>query len=140
VCLLIQIARQHVGKLGFNDLLYPAWVQTEAATTVALIPGPLIRDMTVRTLATLVFRLMAELEQIHSYRLEQRLTNLLLLRASTAGELRMTQQQMADHLGTTREVVARLMRDFVTSRYVETRRRLTLIRDARGLARVILPG
>ncbi|HEY8905362.1 MAG TPA: helix-turn-helix domain-containing protein [Rhodoferax sp.] len=96
--------------------------------------------MTVRTLATLVFRLMAELEQIHSYRLEQRLANLLLLRASTAGELRMTQQQMADHLGTTREVVARLMRDFVASRYVETRRSLTLIRDARGLARVISPG
>ena len=49
----------------FNDLLYPAWVQTEAATTVALIPWPLfrelfereplIRDMTVRTLATLVY-------------------------------------------------------------------------------------
>jgi len=133
----------------FNDLLYPAWVQTESATTVALIPGPLfrelferetlIRDMTVRTLATLVFRLMAELEQIHSYRLEHRLANMLLLRASTAGELRMTQQQMADHLGTTREVVARLMRDFVTAHYVETRRGLTLIRDARGLARVISP-
>ena len=77
---------------------------------------------------------------MHSHRLEHRLANMPLLRASTAGELRMTQQQMADHLGTTREVVARLMRDFVTSRHVEARRGLTLIRDARGLACVISQG
>ena len=131
----------------FNDLLYPAWVQTESQTTVALIPGPVfrelfecetaVRDMTVRTLATLVFRLMAELEQVHSYRLEHRLANMLLLRASTCGELKMTQQQMADHLGTTREVVARIMKDFVVSGFVETRRGLTLVRDAAGLAQLI---
>jgi CRP/FNR family transcriptional regulator len=131
----------------FNDLLYPAWVQTELETTVALIPGPVfrelfecetaVRDMTVRTLATLVFRLMAELEQVHSYRLEHRLANMLLLRASTCGELKMTQQQMADHLGTTREVIARIMRYFVVSGYVETRRGLTLVRDADRLSQLI---
>lgn len=58
----------------FNDLRYPAWVQAEQPTTVALVPGPLyrtlfaredaIRDLTVHTLATLVFRLMQELEQV----------------------------------------------------------------------------
>jgi CRP/FNR family transcriptional regulator len=131
----------------FNDLLYPAWVQTELETTVALIPGPVfrelfecetaVRDMTVRTLATLVFRLMAELEQVHSYRLEHRLANMLLLRASTCGELKMTQQQMADHLGTTREVIARIMKDFVVSGFVETRRGLTLVHDADGLSQLI---
>lgn len=131
----------------FNDLLYPAWVQTESQTSVALIPGPIfralfeqetaIRDMTVRTLATLVFRLMAELEQVHSYRLDHRLANMLLLRASTSGELKMTQQQMADHLGTTREVIARIMRDFVASGYVETRRGLTLVRQADRLSQLI---
>ncbi|HZX32901.1 MAG TPA: Crp/Fnr family transcriptional regulator [Rhodocyclaceae bacterium] len=131
----------------FNDLLYPAWVQAEAETTVALISGllfrelfarePAIQDMTVRALSTLVFRLMAELEQVHSYKLEQRLANLLLVRASAAGELCMTQQQMAQHLGTTREVVARLLGGLVASGYVETRRGKTLVRNAAGLAGLI---
>jgi CRP/FNR family transcriptional regulator, anaerobic regulatory protein len=131
----------------FNDLRYPAWVQAEAATTVAFIPGPVFRqlfqreptiqDVTVRALSSLVFRLMTELEEIHSYQLDQRLANLLLIHASANGELRMTQQQMAQHLGTTREVVARLMRQLVALRYVETGRGVTLIRDAQGLASLI---
>lgn len=128
----------------FNDLLYPAWVQAVDETSIVLIPGgtfrrlfaeePVIRDLTVKTLSTLVFRLMAELEEVHSYKLNQRLANLMLVHASAAGELRMTQQQMAFHLGTTREVVARLIRDFVAAGLVETRRGLSLVRDSKGLA------
>lgn len=128
----------------FNDLLYPAWVQAVAPTRVALIPGALfqrlfadeavIRDLTVKALSTVVFRLMAELEDIHSYKLGQRLANLLLVHASAAGELRMTQQQMAFHLGTSREVVARLMRELVSAGWVESRRGRTLIKDGSGLA------
>ncbi|MEY2333635.1 cyclic nucleotide-binding domain-containing protein [Acidithiobacillus ferrianus] len=78
----------------FNDLLYPAWVEAGPATQVAVIPGAIyrtlfesesaIRDMTVQAFSTLVFRLMAELEEIHSYKLEQRLTHLLLLYTSAA--------------------------------------------------------
>ena len=93
--------------------------------------------MTVRALFTLVFRLMTELEEIHSYKLDQRLANLLLVHASAEGELHMTQQQMAQHLGTTREVVARLIRDFVAKGYVETGRGVTIVRDAAGLAGLI---
>lgn len=131
----------------FNDLRYPAWVQAEQPTTVAVIPGPLyrtlfaredtIRDLTVRTLATLVFRLMQELEQVHAYKLNQRLANLLLLQASAAGELRLTQQQLADHLGTTREVVARLLGEFTEDGLVATGRGLVRIRDAERLAALV---
>lgn len=128
----------------FNDLLYPAWVQAVEETTLALIPGPLfrtlfaeepaIRDLTVRTLSTLVFRLMAELEEVHSCKLNQRLANLLLVHASADGELRMTQQQIAFHLGTSREVVARLLREFVAAGQVASQRGLIRILDARALS------
>lgn len=131
----------------FNDLRYPAWVQAESDTRVAVIPGPLyrdlfenepaIQDMTVRALSTLVFRLMAELEQIHSSRHRQRLANFILLHASADGALRMTQQQLAHHLGTTREVVARSIREFVAKNYVGTQRGMISIRDAAGLRRVL---
>ncbi|MGE5493516.1 MAG: Crp/Fnr family transcriptional regulator [Actinomycetota bacterium] len=131
----------------FNDLLYPAWVQAVAETTIALIPGTVyrglfaseavIQDFTVRNLSTLVFRLMAELEEVHSYKLNERLANLILIHASSGGELRMTQQEMAFHLGTTREVVARLIREFVALGLIETRRGLTLVLNAEGLSQVI---
>lgn len=134
----------------FNDLLYPAWVQAVSETALAFLPGPLfralfaeepvIRDLTVRTLSTLVFRLMAELEEVHSFKLNQRLANLLLTHASSTGSLTMTQQQIAFHLGTTREVVARLLGEFVALDYVETRRGVSLIRDVAGLRRVVSQG
>lgn len=130
----------------FNDLLYPAWVQAVEETTLAVIPGavfrelfadePVMRDLTVRALSTLVFRLMDELEQVHACTLAQRLANFLLEHASSAGDLAMTQQQIAQHLGTTREVVARLMRRFVAAGWVATQRGRVCIRDAQALARV----
>ncbi len=129
----------------FSDLLYPAWVEAEPATTVAVIPGPLyrvlfenestIRSMTIQALSTVVFRLMVELEQVHGCKLEQRLANFLLLRASANGILRMTQQQIASHLGTTREVIARLFRQWVANKCIETQRGAVVISAPARLAR-----
>lgn len=131
----------------FRDLLYPAWVESRSKTTVAVIPGPLFRklfetetciqDLTVHALSTLVFRLMSELEQVHFLKLEHRLANLILLRSSSDGLLHMTQQEIACHLGTTREVVARIMREFVAGGFVETKRGLTIIKNVEGLSGVV---
>ncbi|WP_265552900.1 Crp/Fnr family transcriptional regulator [Trichlorobacter lovleyi] len=131
----------------FNDLLYPAWVATETETSVAILPGPTFRqlfesepsiqNLTVHALSSLVFRLMGELEQVHFCTLEQRLANLLLLRASADGILRMTQQELAYHLGTTREVIARLMGDLVLKGLVKTRRKEITIVNAKELAALI---
>lgn len=134
----------------FNDLLYPAWVQAETATTIALIPGPVyrklfasepsIQNLTVHALSTLVYRLMTELEQVHANNHKQRLAQFILLHAAADGSLRMTQQQLAQHLGTTREVIARLMQDFVGRGFLVTQRGMVSIRDLFGLRRVVSPG
>jgi CRP/FNR family transcriptional regulator len=128
----------------FNDLRYPAWVESDAGTEVAVIPGPLYRrlfedeaslqDMTVKALSTLVFRLMGELEQIHFLNLDQRLASFLLNHADDAGEVHLTQQALAGHLGTSREVVARVMQGFSGEGLVETRRGRVRILDSEGLA------
>ncbi|HYH17850.1 MAG TPA: Crp/Fnr family transcriptional regulator [Azospirillum sp.] len=131
----------------FNDLLYPAWVQCEAPTTVAIVAGPVyralfdsersIRDLTVRALSTLVFRLMGELEEVHSCTLDQRLARFLLLHASGERVLRKTQQEIAAHVGTSREVVARLMARFAARGWIDTKRgRVTILR-AGDLADVV---
>lgn len=132
----------------FNDFLYPAWVQPEGGASVALIPGavyrvlfdsePAIRDMTVRALSTAVFRLMAELELVHSSHHRQRLANFILNHAASDGCLRMTQQQLASHLGTSREVVARLIGDFVEQGLIATGRGSQRIRDVFRLRDVVL--
>jgi CRP/FNR family transcriptional regulator, anaerobic regulatory protein len=133
----------------FNDLRYPAWVETSADTGVDIIPGDLYRklfecesavqDLTVKALSTLVFRLMGELEQIHACNLDQRLANFLLSNASDNGVLLTTQQTLAGHLGTTREVIARLMQGFVSEGLVTTGRGRVTINDAQGLARLVEP-
>jgi CRP/FNR family transcriptional regulator, anaerobic regulatory protein len=104
----------------FNDFLYPAWVKSELKTKVAIVPGqlyrqlfgvePSIQSFTVNALSTVVFRLMNELEQVHFCKLEHRLANLILTRANSEGVLKATQKDLADNLGTTREVVTRIMR------------------------------
>ena len=132
----------------FNDMLYPAWVQAECATSIAVIPGavyrklfesePSIQNLTVHALSALVFRLMAELEQIHSTTHKQRLANFILTQSSAEGSLKMTQQRIAHHLGTTREVVARLLQQFVQRRYIRSRRGSIEIRDLFGLRRELV--
>lgn len=132
----------------FNDFLYPAWVQPEGGATVALIPGavyrrlfemePGIRDMTVQALSTAVFRLMAELELVHSSHHRQRLANFVLSHAAADGCLKMTQQQLAHHLGTTREVIARLIREFVAQDMLATGRGSLRICDVFRLRDVVV--
>ncbi len=133
----------------FNDLRYPAWVETAADTRVEIIPGalyrqlflrePSVQNLTVKTLSTLVFRLMDELEQIHACNLDQRLANFLLSNASDEGVLQTTQQALAGHLGTTREVVARLMQGFAAQGLVSTRRGQVTILRSEGLAHLLEP-
>ena len=133
----------------FSDLLYPAWVQAESPTRVAVIPGSVYRklfeieravqNLTVQALSTLVYRLMSELDQLHSSNHKQRLVSFVLSHATSDGSLRMTQQQLAQHLGTTREVIARLIQELVANGLLRSQRGQINIRDLFALRNVIAP-
>jgi len=133
----------------FNDLLYPGWVEAESGTRLAIVQGATwrrlfeteaaIQGLTVKTLSTLVWRLMGELEQVHAGTLRQRLAQFILTHAAADGALRMTQQQLAHHLGTIREGVARLVGEFAAAGLVQARRGQLLISDLPGLRRVVAP-
>lgn len=134
----------------FNDLLYPAWVESRPDTKVAMIPGATfrilfesesaIRNMAVQAFSTIVFRLMAELEEMHSYKLEQRLANFLLLHASTDGRVWMTQQEIASHIGATREVVARVLGQLASAGHIHTGRSQISVNDPVKLAELLKRG
>jgi CRP/FNR family transcriptional regulator len=130
----------------FNNLAYPAWVQTEPDTCVGVIPSltyrtlfqsePSIQNLTVHALSVLVFRLMEELEQIHSLNLNERLARFILMRSEGEGQLRMTQSELAAHLGTTREVIAKLLRKMVADKSVKTMRGAIVVERPEVLARL----
>ncbi|HKD61874.1 MAG TPA: Crp/Fnr family transcriptional regulator [Terracidiphilus sp.] len=131
----------------FNGLLYPAWVEADAPTAAAIIPGRIfrvlfeteraIRDLALGAMATLAFRLMDELDQAHTCTLEQRLVNFLLVRASGKERaVRQTQQQIADHLGTSREVIARVIGRIAARGYIVSGRKVITILKPAMLAKL----
>jgi CRP/FNR family transcriptional regulator len=76
---------------------------------------------------------MGELEQVHSLTLDQRLSGYLLASASPAGVLLKTQAEIAGHIGTTREVVARLMGRLAAKGWICTGRGEVRILDSAQL-------
>jgi len=131
----------------FNGLLYPAWVEADAPTAAAIIPGRIfralfeteraIRDLALGAMATLALRLMDELDQAHTCTLEQRLVNFLLVRASGKERaVRQTQQQIADHLGTSREVIARVIGRIAARGYIVSGRKVITILKPAMLAKL----
>ena len=92
----------------------------------------------MHALSVIVYRLMDELERVHSSNHRQRLAQFILLHANGDGLLRMTQQQIARHLGTTREVVARLVGEFVDKGWLRTQRGAVRIGDLFGLRGVVV--
>ena len=67
-----------------------------------------------------------------------RLVQFVLLHANGDGVLRMTQQQIARHLGTTREVIARLIGEFVGKGWLKTQRGALSIVDLFALRGVVV--
>ncbi len=132
----------------FNRILYPAWVETECETELGVLPGDIyrslfasektIQDLTVKALSTALFRLIEELEQVHAQRLDQRLAGFLLSHARSADlTVFKTQQEIAAHIGTSREVIARLLGQFSARKWVKTGRGKVYLTDTKALVSLL---
>ena len=106
----------------FSRLAYPAWVEADSTETeVAVIAGDTYRELflseppvqrfTFDALATRLFDLMTLMQETASLGLEQRVAAHLLRRAAGAPTLETTHEQIAHHLGSSREVVSRVLRN-----------------------------
>jgi CRP/FNR family transcriptional regulator len=122
----------------FSRLAYPAWVESEGDTEVAIVPGdvyrrlfatePAVQSFTFEVLSGRLFELMSLVEETASQGLEARVAAFLLRRSKGATEISITQDQIARHLATSREVVSRVLRGLVARRLVATtQRRITLL-------------
>jgi len=116
----------------FNGTPYPAWVETLDTCEVGLVDGttfrqlftaePAIQNIALSSLSEIVCRLTDALETVHAEGNEERLIHFLKTQSGADGVVTMTQQEVAGHLGTTREVVARLLGELSARELVTTGR------------------
>ena len=126
--------------LGHAD--YNARGVTEGETTLALLPRPLFdemlaepafRDFVFALFSERVAELMQLVEEVAFRKLDQRLAALLLGKGRV---VRATHQQLADELGSVREMVSRLLKGFAEQGLVRLGREQVEVLDAAGLRAV----
>lgn len=126
--------------LGHAD--YNARGVAEGDTTLLLLPRPLFddllaqapfRDFVFKLFSERIVELMQLIEEVAFRKLDQRLANLLL---GKGRQLHTTHQQLADELGSVREMVSRLLKGFADQGLVRLGREQIEILDAAGLRKV----
>ena len=126
--------------LGRAD--YNARGIAESDTTLLLLPRalfeelidqPVFRDFVFHLFSERIADLMQLIEEVAFRKLDQRLAGLLLGKGRL---LHTTHQQLADELGSVREIVSRLLKGFADQGLVKLGREQVEILDAAGLRRI----
>jgi CRP/FNR family transcriptional regulator len=92
------------------------------------------RDFVFHLFAERIGELMQLVEEVAFTRLDQRLAKLLLAREVT--QLNVTHQQLADELGSVREIVSRLLKGFAAQGLVLLGREQLTVTDRAGLQKI----
>ena len=125
---------------AFSEIGYPATATIENPVEMVIFPAVTFREwMAISEVRSFVFELFSKrlaqvitlVEEIVFRKMDQRLAEFLVSRFDNKGKprrvLRMTQEQIAGEMGTAREVVNRLLKEF---------ERLGAIENARGIIKL----
>ncbi len=128
--------------LGHSD--YNARGLAETPLTLLVVPAPLFsrlmvehapfRDFVFHLFAERIAELMQLVEEVAFTRLDQRLARLILARKDNT--LTVTHQQLADELGSVREIVSRLLKGFAAQGLVTLGREQVTVADRPGLQKL----
>jgi CRP/FNR family transcriptional regulator len=99
-----------------------------------MLDHPPFRDFVFHLFAERIGELMQLVEEVAFSRLDQRLAKLLLARNEAV--LNVTHQQLADELGSVREIVSRLLKGFAAQGLVQLSREQLSISDRSGLQKL----
>lgn len=124
----------------FTAIPYPAWAAADKnGAEIVTIPGATFRELFANDtalqkflfeqLSSRVFSLLRLLEGAMRLPQEKRLALLLLTQADAGGIVHLSQDELARHLGTIREVVSRLLRNLVGQGLVSLAPRQVTILD-----------
>ena len=123
----------------FSHTRYPAWVSVESArATVAILPGRMFRsffrndagvqNLVLGSLTGTIADLLARLDEALLDSMHERLVRFLVRQADASGCVRMSHQEIATALGSSREVISRELARLKRSRRLTTGRRLSRLR------------
>uniref|UniRef100_Q479V3 Cyclic nucleotide-binding:Bacterial regulatory protein, Crp n=1 Tax=Dechloromonas aromatica (strain RCB) TaxID=159087 RepID=Q479V3_DECAR len=99
-----------------------------------MVEHPPFRDFVFHLFADRIGELMQLVEEVAFARLDQRLAKLILARNETT--LNVTHQQLADELGSVREIVSRLLKGFAAQGVVTLGREQLTVTDRDGLQKL----
>ncbi len=126
-----------------SDSLYPAIAAAEEDSEVYLIPAEVFRQWVSKFDAwrKYVFEILSKrlsavimvVEEVAFRRVDSRIAELLLEKSDEQGKIRLTHQQIASELGTSREVVTRLLKDFEQEKLISVSRGEISTLDKGGL-------
>jgi CRP/FNR family transcriptional regulator len=130
-----------------NDEVFPAEATSRSSSTLLLVPADALRrlidqDGTWRRFVFSMYHrrlsgLIALIEEVVFGKLDLRLAELLLEMAADHGtSLRTTHQEIAEELGSSREVVSRLLKEWERQGVVELRRGEVSIRNRKHLEKI----
>ncbi len=104
------------------------------AFSALMLEHPPFRDFVFHLFAERIGELMQLVEEVAFARLDQRLAKLLLARNEAV--LNVTHQQLADELGSVREIVSRLLKGFAAQGLVALGREQLTVSDRAGLQKL----
>ena len=122
---------------------FPAIATVEKDAEAVMIPAGAFRDWVKRhnpwrefvfnLLSDRLVAVLALVEEVVFQRMDRRLAALLLESSTTQPLVRMTHQEIAAEMGSSREVISRLLEDFSQAGLIQPGRGLILILDRQGL-------
>lgn len=134
-----------------NNTVFPAEAASDSAGTLVLIPAVAVRELVERDAAWRGFvfatyhgriaGLIALIEEVVFEKLDVRLAELLLRATGTDDPiLRKTHQEIAVDLGSSREVVSRVLKEWERRDFVRLSRGAVSVTDASGLRKITSVG
>lgn len=122
---------------------FQAIATVEKDAEAVMIPADTFRDWVVRydlwrefvfdLLSQRLSSIMAIVDEIAFRRMDTRIASLLLMRAQSQNPMRITHQEIASELGSSREVVSRLLEDFSERGLIRSVRGEIEVLDTEGL-------
>lgn len=122
---------------------FPANAHVEEASEMALIPAatfqdwlaryPAWRDFVFQAMSARLTSLLLTLEDVAFRRMDKRLAGLLLARGASTEHITMTHQELANELGSSREVVSRVLEDLQARGLVQLSRGAVTLLDRERL-------
>jgi CRP/FNR family transcriptional regulator, anaerobic regulatory protein len=122
---------------------FPAIATVEEDAEAVMIPAEAFRDWVKRydpwrefvfdLLSDRLSTVMAVIDEVAFQRMDKRVASWLLIQAGVQNPLRVTHQEIAADLGSSREVISRILEDFSRSGLIEPGRGIIEVLDIDGL-------